>query len=99
MFLDFFREFIEFNKSSSPNNNGDYLQDVEQSSSYNTYDLLSLEELDEVTWPCALRLYLQRSKSAATFTGDYYTLPVEKRVEILLYLTRHVHGEFSLKDA
>ena len=70
------------------------MQAVEESSSYNTYDLLSIEKLDEVTWPCALRLYLERSNSPARFTGDYYSLPVEKRVEILSQLTRHFHGEF-----
>ena len=70
-------------------------QDVENSSEYNTYDLLSLEKLDEVTWPCALRLYLQRSNNKSVqFSGDYYNLTVEKRVDILSQLVKSFHGKF-----
>ena len=68
-------------------------QDVENSSEYNTYDLLSLEKLDEVTWPCALRLYLERSNNKSVqFSGDYYNLTVDKRVDILSQLVKSFHG-------
>ena len=71
-------------------------QDVENSSEYNTYDLLSLEKLDEVTWPCALRLYLQRSNNKSVqFSGDYYNLTVDKRVDILSQLVKSFHGKLS----
>lgn len=73
-------------------------QELESSDSFSSYDLLSLEKLDDMTWPAVLRLYLDHTASPRKFDGDYYSLTTEQRVDILLELTNSVHSMFEILD-